>query len=66
MPINERAQSLKKYNFDCNCLPCHENWPTLEELPRKFHGLPNECYNMDSKEKVCLFVCLLYMPVEPK
>ena len=48
----ERGQSLAKYNFTCNCTPCSEEWPTLDQLPRKFHGLPLQCYRIDSKEKV--------------
>ena len=48
----ERGQSLAKYNFVCNCTPCTDEWPTLEQLPRKFHGLPLQCYRIDSKEKV--------------
>ena len=52
IPKAERAQSLAKYNFVCNCTPCAEDWPTLEQLPRKFHGLPRGCYRIESKDKV--------------
>ena len=52
----ERGQSLAKYNFACNCTPCAEEWPTLDQLPRKFHGLPTQCYRIDSKEKVFSFL----------
>ena len=54
IPKGERLQSLAKYNFVCNCTPCREDWPTLDQLPRKFHGLPRGCYRIESKEKVIL------------
>lgn len=56
IPKSERGVSLSKYNFECNCVPCQEDWPTLDQLPRKFHGLPQECYKIESKEKVVV-VC---------
>eukprot|EP00093_Oithona_nana_P003709 03709.XXX_1099_2702_1 [CDS] Oithona nana genome sequencing. len=34
IPKGERLQSLAKYNFVCNCTPCREDWPTLDQLPR--------------------------------
>ena len=54
IPKGERLQSLAKYNFVCNCTPCAEDWPTLDQLPRNFHGLPRGCYRIESKEKVML------------
>ena len=29
-----------------------ENWPTLDQLARKFHGLPDECYRIKSKDEI--------------
>jgi hypothetical protein len=29
-----------------------ENWPTLDRLARKFHGLPDDCYRIKSKDEI--------------
>ena len=39
-----RHEALEKYNFVCNCTCCSEGWPTLDQLEKKFHGLPNDMY----------------------
>merc|ERR1712223_117935 len=43
--MQNRHQSLAKYNFVCNCVCCQNGWPTLNQLEQKFHGLPTEMYH---------------------
>ena len=43
--MQNRHQSLAKYNFVCNCVCCQDSWPTLNQLEQKFHGLPTEMYH---------------------
>lgn len=34
--LKERQRTLRgRYLFDCNCLPCQENWPTLQKLDKQ-------------------------------
>ena len=43
--MQNRHQSLAKYNFVCNCVCCQDGWPTLNQLEQKFHGLQTEMYH---------------------
>jgi hypothetical protein len=38
--------------FGNRCVACVENWPTLDRLARKFHGLPDDCYRIKSKDEI--------------
>lgn len=39
-----RADALRKYNFECACPACAEDWPTLPALSHKLTGLPADLY----------------------
>lgn len=41
-PKEARLKYLEKYNFQCQCQACRENWPTLEGLSRKLTSLDKQ------------------------
>jgi len=42
--LPERQRYLQKYNFQCGCPACANNWPDLAGLPSSFDGLPMKLY----------------------
>eukprot|EP00092_Neocalanus_flemingeri_P100883 GFUD01128895.1.p1 GENE.GFUD01128895.1~~GFUD01128895.1.p1 ORF type:complete len:670 (+),score=162.71 GFUD01128895.1:141-2150(+) len=48
---NERNPDLlKKYKFQCACLPCKEKWLTFHDLPRSFNDVPNTQMNFSPED----------------
>ncbi|KAK6641598.1 hypothetical protein RUM44_013313 [Polyplax serrata] len=48
--LSERRKSmLTNYWFECNCIPCQENWPTIYEMDRQ--TLPMRCNFKAAKGK---------------
>ncbi|KAL9903656.1 SET and MYND domain containing, class 4, member 2 isoform 2-T2 [Glossina fuscipes fuscipes] len=49
MNLKDRQRSLRgRYLFDCNCMACQENWPTLQKLDKqvRFWCPSNNCSNI--------------------
>jgi len=43
-PIQDRHRYLQKYNFQCGCPACKNNWPDMGGLPSSYEGLPVKMY----------------------
>ena len=43
--LEDRHKYLAKYNFECGCGACRENWPVLECLPGGLDALEARSYN---------------------
>lgn len=43
-PLPDRQRYLQKYNFQCACTACTNNWPDMAGLPSSLEGLPAKLY----------------------
>jgi len=41
---------MKKYKFQCVCLPCKDKWSTFHDLPRSFNDVPNSQMNISPED----------------
>lgn len=48
--LKERRQKLKEqYFFECNCLPCRNDWPLYEKIDNQLEMLKLLCYECKNK-----------------
>jgi len=48
--LDRNPDLMKKYKFQCVCLPCKDKWSTFHDLPRSFNDVPNSQMNISPED----------------
>ena len=46
--VDDRIRDHQRYHFECRCVACAEEWPTLPEIETRVAGLRPEAYRAEA------------------